>query len=125
MIERYLRTFTIKILFFIFIKPPLFMRFGRHSTTFSYRIGKIDGKNIAVIGIPNPDSPVSRIQFKSEGYKITHSYEKMTEEEAKDKTFTVYPFATHEDTKENLEKVIEEIKQSRIDSATKANLKAL
>ena len=33
MIERYLRTFIIKILFFIFIKPPLFMRFGRHSTT--------------------------------------------------------------------------------------------
>lgn len=95
------------------------------ATTFSYRIGKIDGKNIAVIGIPNSNSPVSRIQFKSEDYKITHTYEKMTEEEAKDKTFTVYPFTTHEDTKENLEKVIEEIKQSRIDSATKANLDAL
>lgn len=95
------------------------------ATTFSYRIGKIDDKNVAVIGIPNPDSPVSRIQFKSEDYKITHTYEKITEEEAKDKTFTVYPFTTHEDTKENLEKVIEEIKQSRIDSATKANLEAL
>lgn len=95
------------------------------ATTFSYRIGKIDDKNVAVIGIPNPDSPVSRIQFKSEDYKITHTYEKMTEEEAKDKTFTVYPFTTYEDTKENLEKVIEEIKQSRIDSATKANLEAL
>ncbi len=33
MIERYLRTLITKILFFIFIKPPLFMRFGRHSTT--------------------------------------------------------------------------------------------
>ena len=33
MIERYLRTFTIKILFFILIKPPLYKRFGRHSTT--------------------------------------------------------------------------------------------
>lgn len=95
------------------------------ATTFSYRIGKIDGKNVAVIGIPNPDSPVSRIQFKSEDYKITHTYEKITEEEAKDKTFTVYPLTTHEDTKENLEKVIEEIKQSRIDSATKTNLDAL
>ena len=33
MIAMYLRTFTIKILFFIFIKPPLYKRFGRHSTT--------------------------------------------------------------------------------------------
>ena len=33
MIEIYLRILIIKILFFIFIKPPLFMRFGRHSTT--------------------------------------------------------------------------------------------
>lgn len=38
MIERYLRTFITKILFFIFIKPPLLVRFGRHSTTdISYR----------------------------------------------------------------------------------------
>lgn len=95
------------------------------ATTFSYRIGKIDGKNVAVIGIPNSDSLVSRIQFKSEDYKTIHTYEKMTEEEAKDKTFTVYPFTTLEDTKENIEKIIEEIKQSRIDSATKANLNAL
>lgn len=33
MIERYLRTFITKILFFIFIKPPLLVRLGRHSTT--------------------------------------------------------------------------------------------
>ena len=33
MIERYLRTFIIKILFFIFIKLPLYKKFGRHSTT--------------------------------------------------------------------------------------------
>ncbi len=33
MIERFLRTFKIKILFFIYIKPPLLARFGRHSAT--------------------------------------------------------------------------------------------
>ncbi len=33
MIAMYLRTFIIKILFFIIIKPPLYWRFGRHSTT--------------------------------------------------------------------------------------------
>lgn len=95
------------------------------ATTYSYRIGKIDGKNVAVIGIPNPDSPVSRIQFKAEDYKITHTYEKMTEEEAQDKTFTVYPFTTHNDTQADVEKAIQEIKQSRIDTATRVNLEAL
>ena len=92
------------------------------ATSYSYRIGKIDGKNVAVIGIPNPDSPVSRIQFKAEDYKITHTYEKITEEEAQDKTFIVYPFTIHDDTQADVEKVIKEMKQSRIDNATKANL---
>ena len=55
------------------------------ATTYSYRIGTIGGKNIAIIGIPNPDSPVKRIQFKSEDYKMTHTYNIMTEEEAQDK----------------------------------------
>ena len=95
------------------------------ATTYSYRIGKIDGKNVAVIGIPNPDSPVSKIQFKAEDYKITHTYEKMTEEEAQDKTFIVYPFTTHEDTQADVNKIIKEIKQSRINNTTKANLEAL
>lgn len=95
------------------------------ATTYSYRIGKIDGKNVAVIGIPNPNSPVSRIQFKAEHYKITHTYEKMAEEEAQDKTFIVYPFTTHEDTQAEVEKVVQKIKQSRIDNATKAKLEAL
>lgn len=93
------------------------------ATTYSYRIGKIDGKNVAVIGIPNPDRPVSRIQFKAEDYKITHTYDKMTEEEAQDKTFVVYPFTTHNE--EEVQKIIEKITQSRIDSATKANLESL
>ncbi len=33
MIETNLRTFNIKVLVFIFIKPPLYERLGRHSTT--------------------------------------------------------------------------------------------
>lgn len=33
MIAMYLRIFITKILFFIIIKPPLYKRIGRHSTT--------------------------------------------------------------------------------------------
>lgn len=90
------------------------------ATTYSYRIGKIDGRNVAVIGIPNPDSSFSRIQFKAEDYKITHNYDKMTEEEAKDKTFIVYPFTTQNE--EEVQKVIEEIKQARIAGTKRVNV---
>ncbi len=47
----------------------------------------------------------------------------MTEEEAQDKTFIVYPFTTHND--EEVQKVIEKIKQSRVDSSTKTNSESL
>lgn len=93
------------------------------ATTYSYRIGKIEDKNVAIIGIPNPDSQVSRIQFKKENYNITHAYEKMTEEDAQDKTFVVYPFTTHYE--EDVQKVINEIKQSRTHSSVNTNLEAL
>ena len=93
------------------------------ATTYSYRIGKIEDKNVAIIGIPNPDSQVSRVQFKKENYSITHAYEKMTEEDAQDKTFVVYPFTTHYE--EDVQKVIEEIKQSRTHSSVNANLETL
>ncbi len=33
MIAMSFRTFIVKVLVFIFIKPPLYKRFGRHSTT--------------------------------------------------------------------------------------------
>lgn len=88
------------------------------ATTYSYRIGTIGGKNIAIIGIPNPDSPVKRIQFKSENYKMTHTYNIMTEEEAQDKKFIVYPYTTHNE--EEVQKIIEKIKQARINKKTKS-----
>lgn len=88
-------------------------------TNYSYRVGKVDGRNIAIIGIPNPDSHVSRVQFKAENYKMTHTYENMTEEEAKDKTFIVYPFIQNDEILEKFEKCIEEISKSREDKKNK------
>lgn len=92
------------------------------ATTYSYRIGKMDGRNIAIIGIPNPNGTIKRIRSKEDNYNTIHMYENMTEEEAKNKTFTVYPFTIYEETQSEVEKVVQEIKQSRIDRAVKANL---
>ena len=95
------------------------------ATGFSYRIGKMDGKNVAIIGIPNSESAVSRLRFKSEDYDVTHDYEQMSEEEAQDQTFSIYPFMVRDDDVENMQKIIEEIKESRVEAATQANLDAL
>ena len=92
------------------------------ATTYSYRIGVSNGKNIAIIGIPNPNGTIKRIRSKEDNYNTIHMYENMTEEEAKNKTFTVYPFTIYEETQSEVEKVVQEIKQSRIDRAVKANL---
>lgn len=92
------------------------------ATTYSYRIGKMDGRNIAIIGIPNPNGTIKRIRSKEDNYNTIHMYENITEEEAKNKTFTVYPFTMYEETQSEVEKVVQEIKKSRIDRAVKANL---
>ena len=80
---------------------------------YSYRIGTIDGKNVAVIGIPNPNSPFSRVSFRNDKPNKHHDYVKMTEEEAQDKSFAVYDF--YENKKEEINKVIDEIKKERIE----------
>lgn len=77
------------------------------ATSYSYRIGKVDGINTAIVGIPNQNSPVNRLTFKFENYKKTHTFEKMTEEEAKDKTFVVYPFTKEEEVLACVEKIRE------------------
>ena len=92
------------------------------ATTYSYRIGVSNGKNIAIIGIPNPNGTIKRVRSKEDNYNTIYMYENMTEEEAKNKTFTVYPFTIYEETQSEVEKVVQEIKQSRIDQAVKANL---
>ena len=92
----------------------------------TYMIGeKAGGQNVAVIGIPRTKniSHVDRITFKTnfkQKYKITYEYRKLSSEEAKDKTFYVY---SYEDLKcyPQVEKIIQEIKQSRIDDGIKIN----
>lgn len=91
-------------------------------TTYSYRIGTIDGKNVAIIGILNLYCPIDGVEFTSERFKIKHTFTEMTEEEAKDKTFTVYFLARDRDKNEELQKAVTEIKNSRIKDIKESNL---
>ena len=87
------------------------------ATTYSYRIGKVDGRNVAIIGIPNSNKAVCRLEFVKEDGGVKHTYESISEEEAQNSTFIVYPFSS--DDEEKVQKVIEEIRASRIQNAKK------
>ncbi len=114
-------------------KKPMFVDYGAHNlyyepllplaytldevkrlnevTELSYKLGNVDGKNIAIIGVDKPDDLFCRVSFKSEENEIKHKFTELSEEEAKDKKFVVYPF-----TGRNLDKVnnvVENIKQER------------
>lgn len=93
------------------------------ATTYSYRIGRIDGRNVAIIGIPNSQIQVNSIEFKTNEYSATYDYEEMSEEQAQNTTFIVYPYSTYK--KEEVQEAIEEIRRNRIDNATKKNLEQL
>ena len=85
-------------------------------TGYTYRVGTIDGENVAVIAIPNAGKTLKRVKFPNESYFDAHKYEEMDLDEAKNKTFTVYPYTYEDRFKDDLEAVVEEIKQSRIAS---------
>lgn len=75
------------------------------ATSYSYRLGRVDGINTAIVGIPSQESPVNRLKFKSDNYKKTYTFENMTEEEAKNKTFVVYPLTKEEEVLACVEKI--------------------
>ena len=82
-------------------------------TGYSYRVGTIDNENVAVIGIPNPKSTLKRVEYPNDNFITAHNYEKMDLDEAKDKTFTVYPFIYDGNIKRDLDVAVEEIRKTR------------
>lgn len=90
-----------------------------------YMIGMLDEKAVAIIGIPDSNIYIKRIRFKLEDYKLVHDYINITEEEAKDKIFVVYPFINEFEDDERLQKRYDEVKRARFDDATKEKLEAL
>lgn len=58
-----------------------------------YRLGKVDGINTALVGVPKAVKEIKRVIFTSDGEKqICYDFEPINEEEAKTKRFIVYPF---------------------------------
>lgn len=81
------------------------------ATTFSYRIGKLDDENVAIIGIPNPEYIVRKVERKEESYRVSHTFKEISEEEASRVTFTVYQFNSR--NAEKVQEVVEELQKSR------------
>ncbi|MCM1052860.1 MAG: hypothetical protein NC483_02650 [Ruminococcus sp.] len=94
-------------------------------TSYQYRIGKIDGEYVAIIGIPSFMFEINQIRFESENYRTIHLYEDITEEESKGKVFTVYGYILISSYEEGLLPTINEIKQSHRDAIAQANAETM
>lgn len=78
---------------------------GKH-----YYIGRTEGRNIAIIGIPGQGAQeIKRIRIKGED--VDYNFSHMTEEEAQDKRFVVYPYTN--DKEEEVNKAVEDIRRAR------------
>ena len=82
-------------------------------TNCSYRLGKVDNINTAIIGIPNSEYKVLRVQYNFDKDLTTHNFKEMSLKEAKDEKFVVYLFNDTEDIKNVVNKGVEKIKLER------------
>ena len=89
----------------------------------NYKIGLLDGRPTAIIGITDYDLSISRVRLKRENYDMIHDYESISEEEAKDKVFAVYPFEKDFEEDISLQERYEEIKKARYNESTRIKLK--
>lgn len=80
-------------------------------TNCSYRLGRINGKNIAIIGIPNPQEIISKIEIPTEEGNMIYNYIPISEIEAEGQVFSVYPF---NNSNKEFQEIIEDIKAKRI-----------
>ena len=95
-------------------------------TNNEYILGKMDGISVAIIGIPsiecnsilNNGSDI-RVRLAMENYLSVHTFKKMSDEEAKDKHFVVYPFYLDDKIKDNLDKCIDNIIDTRAKEKSK------
>ncbi len=80
------------------------------ATGHTYRIGKVNGSNVAVIGILGDDYQIKKISFGENTQK--YEFVPMSEEEAKNQKFVVYP-ASKEDEEKTKDTINEILKDRR------------
>ena len=85
-------------------------------TNYSYRLGQIDGVNTAIIGIPNQEYQVKRINYNFDENNETHNFVSMNDDEALNKTFVVYLFNENEEMVKKVDEMIDVIRNKRSDN---------
>lgn len=78
-------------------------------TNKSYIIGRIEDKNVAIIGVPHHELVINRIFFTREEYRIPYIFESINEEDTKN--YTIYPFPST--NMDDIKPIISEIEQLR------------
>lgn len=86
----------------------------------SYQIGKADGLNTAIIGLPNKQFDIDNILVIKNDKIEKYDYETIDEKDAKNERFIVYPFGMDYNESETLQKCYQDILNDR-DNARKNN----
>ena len=79
-------------------------------TNLYYKVGKLGGRNVAIIGLPIPDFEFKRVMVADDNNSV-FDFQELTNEEASKSRFIVYSYTI--DKMDELNKKIEEIKQNR------------
>ncbi len=80
-----------------------------------YQVGRIEDMNIAIIGMPTEET-IEKLMIGEENQANMHCFKSMSEIEAKNKTFVVYPWETRQDILEKIEEIRENRKTSSVNS---------
>lgn len=84
------------------------------STSFSaYKLGKLEGRNVAIIAFDVDDPTFERVRIQNTPYPREDVFYEMSDEEAKNQRFVVFPYIDEMENIEPLEKAYNEIVEER------------
>lgn len=89
------------------------------------RLGAANDQNIAIIGLPDSTVSVTEVVFPDQENEV-HEFKELSRDEAKDKTFVVYPYYFNQEMKENLDAAVAAMKEARMmDSSVSTDSRSL
>lgn len=80
----------------------------------NYRIGTVDGQNIAIVGVSDLALSSNETYYIKDSSLVPVNFEEMSYEDAQNKSFVVYPFRQKDDLLQALNSEVQAIKDERL-----------
>lgn len=89
-------------------------RLSKVTDNHNYRIGTVDGKNVAVVGVSDLALSSGEAYYIQDNSLVPVNFEEMSYEDAQNKSFVVYPFRQKDDLLQALNSEVQAIKDERL-----------